>query len=822
MNVARAGDALPRAAGASLRRVLPGLMELALVLAALALLLPRFGELAALGAGRDGRFLDNDMAVDGLPAPLLPAVCAAHGALAEPLLHERLCPRGAAADSTAAPASLPPAMAAALGQVARAFAAPLRRADAELVVLGLRQQDDGDWRGSSSARAAIEAALEPYRARYALAGGDLPRPVRCAAAWAESVLGASAVSSGRHDAAARATAVGPAPAQHAPASARADALLLLAGALDGHAAAAVAADASLLARPTPRPTAAPADANRAAEDCSEAPATTLGAAASLMDSARQSLPRARKNAAMRDLLESAGAQWAGAMALGYAAVVASRRRIAPLLGASAALALWTIGAWAARVPWPFAAERAYEPARLEHAFDSAPATWALGLLGVAALGMLVAMGRRGLAPDRLAVPAQTMSTRIGYAGLVVATGVGWLVLLDLSANGHPANRYLALYHQGHLWFGMTLFSVLLFARRGVARALGALLSWAGELSFRVARRVGRAGAGLVLGLLTGAALLAFALGLAHQRQLTSELGRIWLIVGAAWFFFLRGSPLAERLAHGRFGGSFVRYLRPLLFVVAVLLAAMLLTRDMGPLLIAGYAGGAFLAASIAMWWQRRGARLAPALGLAVLLFAGWIGLLTEALFAAGSLDGVAAGRLESVAAPFASNNDQLALVTWFQQAAPPGGFGVGSTPWCGYAPALACSGVPAQIHSDYTFTAIAGLFGSTSAWLAALGCALWLHRLIRHHGRVTRGEPRLVATRAAIASDGQALLSWVALTWVVLTSCQLAVTVAGNVAVLPLTGVTFPFVSFGMTSLSVNLAFLALCLNLDLPGARDG
>ena len=28
-----------------------------------------------------------------------------------------------------------------------------------------------------------------------------------------------------------------------------------------------------------------------------------------------------------------------------------------------------------------------------------------------------------------------------------------------------------------------------------------------------------------------------------------------------------------------------------------------------------------------------------------------------------------------------------------------------------------------------------------------LGCALWLHRLIRHHGRVTRGEPRLVATR---------------------------------------------------------------------------
>jgi cell division protein FtsW (lipid II flippase) len=41
--------------------------------------------------------------------------------------------------------------------------------------------------------------------------------------------------------------------------------------------------------------------------------------------------------------------------------------------------------------------------------------------------------------------------------------------------------------------------------------------------------------------------------------------------------------------------------------------------------------------------------------------------------------------------------------------------------------------------------------------------------------------------------------------------------VAGNVAVLPLTGVTFPFVSFGLTSLVVNLAFLAICLNVDAP-----
>jgi hypothetical protein len=201
---------------------------------------------------------------------------------------------------------------------------------------------------------------------------------------------------------------------------------------------------------------------------------------------------------------------------------------------------------------------------------------------------------------------------------------------------------------------------------------------------------------------------------------------------------------------------------------------------------------------------------------------GWIGAVTFALFRVGAHDSVTASRLESVAAPFVSINDQLALVSWFQRAAPAEGFGIGAAPWCGFAPSRGCSGVPAQIHSDYTFTAIVGVFGPWVAWGASLAMAIWLHRLIRHHGRVTRGEPRLVGAGGQLGNDGQALLSWLAVAWVVLTSCQLAVTVAGNLAVLPLTGVTFPFVSFGMTSLLVNTAFLALCLNVDLPARRPG
>ena len=83
-----------------------------------------------------------------------------------------------------------------------------------------------------------------------------------------------------------------------------------------------------------------------------------------------------------------------------------------------------------------------------------------------------------------------------------------------------------------------------------------------------------------------------------------------------------------------------------------------------------------------------------------------------------------------------------------------------------------------------------------------------------------RAAPRRRAA-ASSATTARRCSAGSRVAWVVLTSCQLAVTVAGNLAVLPLTGVTFPFVSFGMTSLLVNLAFLALCLNVDLPRAED-
>ena len=103
----------------------------------------------------------------------------------------------------------------------------------------------------------------------------------------------------------------------------------------------------------------------------------------------------------------------------------------------------------------------------------------------------------------------------------------------------------------------------------------------------------------------------------------------------------------------------------------------------------------------------------------------------------------------------------------------------------------------------------------SDAWLLTIGCAIWLHALIRSHGLATHGEPRFVRIGGRIRNDHQAFLSWLCVTWVVLALCQLAVTVAGNLAVIPLTGVTFPFVSFGLTSLVVNMSMLGLAVSVN-------
>ena len=770
----------------------PHLAEAALVIVAIAVIFPWFERVAADDAGRDRRFAEAVVTVRGLPAPALPALCSAYGGFAEPLMRERLC-RHSHFASTADFSRLPTTLTDARRHVRNAFLAPLKDTQRRLADLRLQQREGlGDLLVLSNAIEATEAEVQPFIGRYVLDGpeGTGPAPLECAFDKVEGALDRGAAAG----------------ANSFPKMTRANALLLLGAAIDGHPATPALADVALLSTDPAR--------DRSRCGAWRLP-DALAQASVLMADARHAPTTAAKNEAMRGLLHTAGWQWAGWMLLGFGLVQLARRSFPPALGIALALAAWGTAAWIGRVPWPLGSERAFVLGREGAWWFTMPAPFVLWLLAAAVVVLLAS----GALAKKLPAGPETMASRIGYPGLVVVTGIGFLLLLDLSANGHTGNRYLALYHQGHLWLGMLIFSVVMFLRQPIGRLLGWCLSVVDGVTSAIGSRVRTVGAVAVSVVVMLAIVGGVGFLLANIRQLTSELGRVWLIVGASWFFFLRGTPLAERLARSdRSLVSLVRYIAPLLFVVLVLIGAMVITRDMGPLLIAGYGAGAFVAASIAMWWHQRHRAAGPAFVIAVALFVAWVLATTTALFELGSIDDVTAARLENLAAPMASANDQLALVSWFQSASPPTGYGLGNVPWCGYSIGKGCAGVPAQIQSDYTFTALVGAFGWTFAWAMTVGTAMWLHRLVRHHGRVTRGEPRFVASQGRVVNDDQAFLSWLAVTWVVLALCQLAVTVAGNLAVLPLTGVTFPFVSFGMTSLFVNLAMLALTLHINVPG----
>ena len=791
-----AGGSIGVAATASTSRW-PSFVESLLAVAAIAVLLPLFDRLATNDLGRDGRFAGAAIAIGGLPARVLPGLCGSYGAAAEPLVRDRLCRRSAISSSASVPSALPQAIVNTYAEIGRAFQRPLTDAERRRTDLRLQQREGlGDLLALDGAIEAIDAEIAPYVERYSLGSRDTGQPLPVACAY-EMVSGSLARTDPK--------------ALERGEAARANAVLLLGAALDGHGATPSVAGAALL----------PAQARSIERGCGTLSlGDTLSRAAATMSEARETRLHAAKDEAMRELLRTAGLQWAGWMLAGLLLLKLSRRRGSALSGVAVALLVWAVAAWIGRVPWPLGADRSFEPARQAGTFFELPAPYVLGLLGAAALALLASLSLQ----KRLPSAPQAIASRIGYPGVVMATGLGWLMLLDLSANGNFSNRYLALYHQGHLWLGMLALTVAAFVRQPLGRGLTSLLSLFDTVARGVRRSLGSiATTAGVIALMVGVVAAVGAL-LSNMPQLTSELGRLWLIVGAAWFFFLRGDPLAKRLAaSGTSVVSLIRYVWPLVCVVGVLIGIQVITHDMGPLLIACYGAGAFVAASIAMWWHERTDAHYTAFAIAMALFVAWILGTTFTLFELGSYDDTTAARLENLAAPLASANDQLALVTWFQRVAPPAGFGIGAVPWCGHASAIGCPGVPAQIQSDYTLTALVGVFGWTAAWAVTIGCAIWLHRLIRHHPRVTHGEPRLVAVAGRMVSDDQALLSWIAVSWVVLSLCQLAVTVAGNLAVLPLTGVTFPFVSFGMTSLVMNMAMLGLAINVNLPmRARDG
>jgi len=526
----------------------------------------------------------------------------------------------------------------------------------------------------------------------------------------------------------------------------------------------------------------------------------MALAADLARQVRDGERLAHKSSAMQRLTQRAPWLLAAWSLLTWALVSLARRTRRPARFLPLALLAWSAMGAASGLALPDA---------------GAPVPWWVWA-AMAALGATMAILARSPRLERFTLFAPCAPQRsVLFFGLPLAVffiGVGWWLVFDLALNGHMSNRYIALRH------GLAVFAAMM-----LLSMLPALLQGISTLWVRFASLVTNAlrpasGNGMhawlrpvVLWLLYAAVVLGFALLTTGWRQLTGELLPLLLLFGVSWFFLLRGAVWTRR--EGGSAGWLATSMLPLLVHVAVVLAALILTDDLGPMLVVLFASAIYAGAFAAQGLLARGARWPLAAG---------IGLLSTVLLAATLLGGLlvfsklpgtgaerVAARIDSVVNPFSAENDQLAHVLWLGQHTPPNGYGLGAVPWCGTLPSTGCPGIPAQAQSDYSFAVLHAVTGNAAAFALLAIYLLWIGTLAVRQAAQTRGRLKPGTTGASQS----AWLAWLCVCWAVLTMVQTMVTVAGNLGALPLTGVTWPFVSFGLWSLLRNTLVLGLVMN---------
>ena len=365
------------------------------------------------------------------------------------------------------------------------------------------------------------------------------------------------------------------------------------------------------------------------------------------------------------------------------------------------------------------------------------------------------------------------------------TATGWLLLLDQSLHFHDRLRFLALDHWWAWCVGVILLPLSAWAAPWV-------LIWIQFLSHALWGRRSYFGVGLrcVLG-----ALVVIGFYLAHGQNIpqhvTGEFLKVVFIVCLCGWCVWK-MPLAAQLWHAGHARASVRYLLGAMCLMLLVSAAAFVTSDKGPLLVM--------------------ALLLTVLLATVLGWTGGMGLLVlgfGTIFLVGVDLDVVGERLQAWRDPFSADRDDMARLMWFQLEAAryEWGFGVGQVPWCGTARLDVCHGLPLQLQSDYTFTAIMGWWGPWGAWAWLLLFSAYVYRALVYCARVSPAvltpltllEPKVVKEVTAIH---------LLFLFAVLVLMQTWITVAGNLGWLPLTGVTWPLMSYGKSSLWITTLFV--------------
>jgi len=262
---------------------------------------------------------------------------------------------------------------------------------------------------------------------------------------------------------------------------------------------------------------------------------------------------------------------------------------------------------------------------------------------------------------------------------------------------------------------------------------------------------------------------------AGQTIQTTELIKLLLLFFLAGYLAERGSVLASpRLKFAGRTYSSLPYLVPLLAMLVAAIGALALLKDLG------------------------------SIALLVLLAVGMLYLATGRLRFVGW--GVALLGLTALAGYVAFDHAQIRIDTWLDPNADPGGSGY-QTMQATYA--IQAGGITGEgmglglpetipaAPTDYVFSAIAEELG-----LAGAAGVLLLYLLLLFSGLRAALDAR--DSYARMLSSGASLLIGI----------QATVIIAGNLRLIPTTGITLPFVSYGGSSLVVNFAIVGLLIGI--------
>lgn len=384
-----------------------------------------------------------------------------------------------------------------------------------------------------------------------------------------------------------------------------------------------------------------------------------------------------------------------------------------------------------------------------------------------------------------------------FALFVAFTTFGLLILVDLSSRSYLSLRYLFLAHFKDLFWAYVLVSL--------ARPMAQLVS--GGLKWLVASTLlqaiwGNQPSQVKKGRIWLVVMALGYLGLAglfrHDSAKIAELGKMWLMVFLALFLAINQRALINNLF---FKSKKMTAL--LLFALLLPVMALGIANEKGTILVMLFVMTFLVGVALSNRIFQMGGR---GYILGVLSSTAMLLALMMVLVNLSGFDDRTAERVSTWMNPFASSNDQMAILHWFRESTPVLGFGFGDVPWCGYH-LSGCQGVPLQMQSDYTITSVMAVLGMGASVVFIAVYVAWLV-LMANRQLAFAGEQ----VKSRLLSGSYLLLAWVILVWVVITIFQAIVTISGNLGMLPLTGVTLPFLSYGTSSLWFNSVMLGLAL----------